>query len=116
MENGTFTIGQLVSKQCLNCNEEQSHMVASLTKKGQISKVVCSVCAVVSTFKSTAKTLDADAAPKTGTPYDRSRTYRKGQTMMHSSFGYGEVMSVIEPQKIDVKFGDGLRRLIHSQI
>jgi hypothetical protein len=35
---------------------------------------------------------------------------------MHSSFGYGEVMSVIEPQKIDVKFGDGLRRLIHSQI
>ena len=115
MENGTFSIGQLVSKQCLNCGEEQSHQVASLTKKGQISKVVCSVCSVVSTFKSTAKTADADSSTKTGTPYDRTRTYRKGQTMMHSSFGYGEVMSVIEPQKIDVKFGDGLRRLIHSQ-
>lgn len=115
MENGTFSIGQLVSKNCLNCGEEQSHQVATLTKKGQISKVVCSVCSVVSTFKSTAKTLDADATPKTGTPYDRSRTYRKGQTMMHSSFGYGEVMSVIEPQKIDVKFTGGLRRLIHSQ-
>ena len=35
--------------------------------------------------------------------------------MMHASFGYGEVMSVIEPQKIDVKFSGGLRRLIHSR-
>ncbi len=115
MENKVFSIGQLVSKACLNCGEEQSHQVATLTKKGQISKVVCSVCAVVSTFKSTAKSPSSDDTPKTGTPYDRTRTYRKGQTMMHSSFGYGEVMSVIEPQKIDVKFSGGLRRLIHSQ-
>lgn len=115
MEKETFSIGQLVSKSCLNCGEEQSHAVASVTKKGQISKVICSVCSVLSTFKTTARVFDADAAPKTGTPYDRTRTYRKGQTMMHSSFGYGEVMSVIEPQKIDVKFSGGLRRLIHSQ-
>ncbi|MDQ4122960.1 MAG: hypothetical protein M3209_16100 [Acidobacteriota bacterium] len=115
MEKETFTIGQLVSKNCLKCGDEQSHTVASVTKKGQISKVICSVCAVLSSFKLSAKALDADATPKTGTPYDRTRTYRKGQTMMHSSFGYGEVMSVIEPQKIDVKFSGGLRRLIHSQ-
>lgn len=115
MENETFSIGQLVSKACLNCGEEQSHQVATVTKKGQVSKVVCSVCAVISSFKSTTKALDADDAPKTGTPYDRTRTYRKGQTMMHSSFGYGEVVSLVEPQKIDVKFSGGLRRLIHSQ-
>jgi transcription elongation factor Elf1 len=115
MEKETFSIGQLVSKQCLNCGDEQSHQVATLTKKGQISKVVCSICSVVSTFKTTARTLDADSTMKTGTPYDRTRTYRKGQTMMHTSFGYGEVMSVIEPQKIDVKFFGGLRRLIHSR-
>lgn len=115
MENGTFSIGQLVSKVCTKCGEEQSHQIASLTKKGQISKVVCSICSAVSTFKSTAKASDDDSTPKTGTPYDRTKTYRKGQTMVHSSFGYGEVMSVIEPQKIDVKFAGGLRRLIHSQ-
>ena len=115
MVKETFSINQLVSKTCLKCGEEQSHRVGTLTKKGHVSKVVCSVCAVVSTFKSTAKSVDADAATKTGTPYDRTRTYRKGQTMMHASFGYGEVMSVIEPQKIDVKFSGGLRRLIHSR-
>jgi hypothetical protein len=115
MENGTFEIGQLVSKMCLGCGEEQSHKIATLTKRGQISKVICSVCGVASTFKSGSKAAVADDSPKTGTPYDRTRTYRKGQTMMHDAFGYGEVMSVVEPRKIDVKFSDRLRRLIHAQ-
>ena len=35
-----------------------------------------------------------------------TRKYRKGQAMMHSTFGQGEVTAVIEPQKIDVLFGD----------
>ena len=111
----TNAIGQLVSKACATCGDEQSHKVAVLTKKGQISKVVCSVCSTISSFKTSAKAAAADAAPKTGTPYDRFKTYRKGQGMMHTTFGYGEVMSVVDPQKIDVKFSDRLRRLIHSQ-
>ena len=116
MENGNFTINQLVSKTCLTCGVEQSHQITALTKRGLISKVVCSVCATVSSFKNSAKTSAVDGEPKTGTPYDRTRTYRKGQTMQHTAFGYGEVMSVVEPQKIDVKFTDRLRRLIHSQL
>jgi hypothetical protein len=35
--------------------------------------------------------------------------------MMHKVFGQGEVTAVIEPQKIDVLFGDQTKRLIHSQ-
>jgi hypothetical protein len=48
--------------------------------------------------------------------YDRSRTYRTGQTMTHPTYGEGEITSVIEPQKIDVLFTDKLRRLIHARI
>ena len=115
MEINTIVIDELVSKICLTCGEEQSHKVKTLTQKGLISKVICSVCATVSTFKRGVKTAD-DSKPKIGMPYDRMRTYRKGQTMMHNSFGYGEVMSVVEQQKIDVRFSDGLRRLIHGRI
>lgn len=115
MENEVFTVGQLVSKDCLTCGAEQSHQVMTVTKKGAISKVVCAVCATVSSFKASAKAADADQGQKTGEPYDRKLTYRKGQKMMHNTFGYGEVMSLIEPRKIDVKFSGGLRRLIHSQ-
>lgn len=115
MENELFSIGQLVEKVCKTCELEQSHKVSALTKKGQISKVICSVCGTASTFKSGVKTTEESNAPQEGLPYDRACTYRKGQTMMHATFGYGVVMSVIEPQKIDVKFADGLRRMIHAR-
>ena len=115
MEDKIFLIGQLVSKTCTKCGSEQSHVITTLTKKGQISKVACTVCSTASAFKSGIAAAKADGREKTSTPYDRTRTYRKGQTMIHSSFGYGEVLSVIEPQKIDVKFSDGMRRLIHAR-
>lgn len=114
MESETFSVGQLVEKLCQPCGVEQSHTVTVLTKKGLISKVACTACATVSSFKSGAKATD-DGKPKTGSPYDPKMTYRKGQGMLHNSFGYGEVMSIIEPQKIDVKFSDRLRRLIHAR-
>ena len=52
---------------------------------------------------------------KAAGPYDRHKKYRKGQAMMHDKFGHGEVTAVLEPQKIDVLFGDTTRRLIHAQ-
>jgi hypothetical protein len=51
---------------------------------------------------------------KVASPYDRARTYRRGQTMIHSTFGEGEVTALIEPGKIDVLFADRMRRLIHA--
>jgi hypothetical protein len=35
--------------------------------------------------------------------------------MLHPTYGPGEVIAVIEPQKIDVLFNDRMRRLIHSR-
>jgi hypothetical protein len=51
---------------------------------------------------------------QTLSPYDRTRTYRAGQTMMHTTYGMGEVTALVEPQKIDVLFPDRVRRLIHA--
>jgi hypothetical protein len=50
-----------------------------------------------------------------GAPYDRARTYRRGQTLMHPTFGEGEVTAIIEG-KMDVLFADRMRRLIHSHV
>ena len=50
-----------------------------------------------------------------GAPYDRTHTYRAGQSLTHPVFGQGEVTTVIENQKIDVLFPDRLRRLIHAR-
>jgi hypothetical protein len=116
MEKHSYAVGDRVEKQCAVCNVERGHVVASLTKRGQVWRVSCPSCDTLSSFKSGANVSRAGSLTKTGAPYDRNRTYRKGQTMTHPTFGPGEVTALIEPQKIDVLFTDRLRRLIHARL
>jgi hypothetical protein len=114
MQKPTFAVGDRVEKLCATCGEERGHVVASVTKSGQISRVDCPKCNTRSSFKKGAGATGGRAAAKAGAPYDRTFSYRKGQTLLHPSFGEGEVTAVIEPQKIDVLFADRVRRLIHE--
>ncbi len=103
------------SKECVrHAIRKAIHTVTTITKQGQITKLICDVCETVNTYKSGVKTA-VGMNGKAGSVYDRTRKYRKGQAMLHSTFGQGEVMALIEPQKIDVLFGDHARRLIHAQ-
>src|SRR5687767_9360506 len=114
MEKPVFTIGDRTDQLCAACSEEHGHIVTTVNKRGQISRVSCSKCGTVSIFKSSLRTSPRTAG-KIPSPYDRTLTYRAGQSIMHTTFGVGEVTGLIEPQKIDVLFQDRLRRLIHSQ-
>ena len=114
MEKEVFTVGDRTDKFCAVCNEERGHVVTSVTKRGQISRVTCSKCGTVSTFKLVSRTSPRQA-DKTPLPYDRTLTYRTGQSMTHEMFGIGEVTRLIDPGKMEVLFQDRLRRLIHSQ-
>jgi hypothetical protein len=114
-EKPTFAVGDRVDKFCAKCQEERGHIVATITKRGQISRVSCPKCGVRSSFKPAAGPRAAGASTKVSAPYDRTRTYRTGQHFTHPTYGPGEVTAVIEPQKIDVLFSDRVRRLIHSQ-
>ena len=118
MDKPVFTVGERVEKLCVVCNEVRGHVVVSITKRGQISRVSCPKCGQRSAFKSgiAADASASRSAAKAGAPYDRTRTYRAGQSMMHPTFGLGEVTKVIEPGKIGVRRQDarddaqGLRR------
>jgi hypothetical protein len=115
-EQHLYKVGERVEKFCTVCEEERGHVVATVTKRGQISRVDCPKCGTRSTFKSKSRVSGgARAAAQAGAPYDRTRTYRPGQTILHPVYGIGEVTALIEPQKIDVLFADRLRRLIHSR-
>lgn len=114
MEKPTFEVGQRVDKLCKVCEIERGHVVASITKRGQISRVSCPACGTRSPFKSGVKTTGSRTQP--GAPYDPARLYRTGQTLLHSTFGLGEVTALIEPQKIDVLFPDRMRRMIHGRV
>jgi hypothetical protein len=114
MEKQVFAVGERADKLCAKCDEERGHIITAVTKRGQISRVSCPKCNTVSTFKLSSRTSPRQSG-KAPSAYDRTFTYRAGQTMAHATFGVGEVTKLIEPQKIDVLFEDRLRRLIHAQ-
>ncbi len=117
VEKPTFAVGDRVEKLCVVCGEERGHVVATVTKQGRISRVQCPQCSTRSSFKTTkGKTTTSSTGAKTGSAYDRTRTYRVGQSMLHAQYGYGEVTALIDPKKIDVLFEDRMRRLIHAQM
>lgn len=110
-EKQIFSPGDRVEQMCVKCGGERGHIVASVTKKGRISRVSCPICGSRVPYKGG---VTMRASTKAGAPYDRARTYRRGQTIMHPNFGEGEVTAIIEPGKIDVLFADRMRRLIHA--
>jgi DNA-directed RNA polymerase subunit RPC12/RpoP len=111
-EKPTFAVGDRVEQMCVTCGEERGHIVA-LIKSGRITRVSCPICGSRVPYKSgTTRRASANA----GAPYDRARTYRRGQTIIHPNFGEGEVTAIIEPGKMDVLFADRMRRLIHSHV
>lgn len=110
-EKPVFKIGDRVDQMCITCNEERGHVVVSVSKTGNITRVACPMCASRVAYRAGTT---RRASSKTSAPYDRTRTYRKGQMLTHPMFGEGEVTDIIEPQKMDVLFADRIRRLIHA--
>jgi hypothetical protein len=110
-EKPVFKIGDRIDQMCLTCNEVRGHIVVSLSKTGRITRVSCPMCAsrVIYRAGTTRR-----ASNTLGAPYDRTQAYRKGQTLMHPTFGEGQVTAIIEPQKMDVLFADRIRRMMHA--
>lgn len=111
-EKRVFKVGERVDQMCITCNEERGHIVLSVSKAGKIARVGCPMCASSVTYRGGTT---RRASSRLGAPYDRTRAYRKGQTLMHPTFGEGEVTAIIESQKMDVLFADRIRRMIHAQ-
>ena len=107
----TFEVGDRVEQMCVTCNQERGHVVASISKAGKVTRVSCPICGSRVPHRAG---LTQRTSAKVGAPYDRTRRYRRGQMLVHPTFGDGEVTAIIEPQKMDVLFADRLRRLIHA--
>ena len=111
-EKRIFTPGERIDQMCKTCGEERGHVVASISKQGKITRVSCPICGSRVPYK---EGVTRRASSRAGLPYDQAHTYRRGDAMIHPTFGEGEVTAVID-RKIDVLFSDRMRRLIHSHV
>lgn len=114
MKKPVNVAGDHVEMFCTVCELEQQHVVGAATKLGTITKASCEKCNTVVSFSRGVKTAVSAGKGKNASPYDRTRSYRMGQSMMHDTFGRGEVTTIIDSRKIDVLFGDKTRRMLHG--
>lgn len=116
---------------CGRCGDVRAHQVIALGAGGVPERVVCRTCGgqrryrdpraaeVVRRTGGTAATPRARAAAPApdslppGRPYSPQATYATGETVEHPKFGRGAVIEA-RGGKIDVRFGDGLRTLLHA--
>ena len=131
-------VGQELSAQCGKCKEERTHIVAAMD--GEIvRRVTCSMCGSTHNYKvktpATTSEASGTAAPakrKTGSrrskeadtfsidpkrpvkSYDMNNIFSAGDVINHPKFGLGAVEAALPPNKIEVRFQEGKKMLLHN--
>lgn len=127
-------VGGEIESYCGSCKEERTHIIAAMD--GEIvRRVTCSMCGGTHNFKRKA-TASAVAEPKpkraagsgrtkagqafTIDPsrpqkhYDMNHNYSAGDVISHPKFGPGLVENTLPPNKIEVRFQEGKKMLLHN--
>jgi hypothetical protein len=131
-------VGQEISAFCGKCKDERSHTVTAMDGEA-VKKVTCSMCGSLHNYKEKAA---ATTTPKTeratrtrtatGTKrsreaaafsidpkrpvksYNMDSNFSAGDVINHPKFGLGSVESSPGPNKIEVRFQEGKKMLVHN--
>ena len=136
-------VGQEIAAYCGKCKDERSHTVAAMDGD-TVKRVTCSSCGGTHNYKlapaaaaksATTTSGEGEARPakkrassrrsKEGEafsidpkrpvkPYDMNNTFSAGDVINHSKFGLGAVETAFPPNKIEVRFQEGKKLLLHN--
>jgi len=134
MLNRTPRIGKEISAFCGKCKMERTHTIAAMDTDGTVRKVVCTMCGSNHNYRqkaaSPAKTTRASKGngksrskePAQFTPdpkrpvrtYNMDTNFSAGDVINHPKFGLGSVELTRPPNKIEVRFQEGKKVLLHN--
>jgi hypothetical protein len=125
-------VGDDIQSYCGRCKAERAHLVAAMKSDTVPAQVICRTCQTRHGFRAP---VDAAAGPKRAKvaprggggrppvsrgpgdppprPYSTQESYAAGAFVDHPRYGVGRVEDS-RGTKIDVRFGDGVRTLIHA--
>ena len=136
-------VGQEIAAYCGKCKDERSHTVAAMDGDA-VKRVTCSSCGGTHNYKlAPAAAAAKPATPATGDaappakrrassrrskdpdtfridpkrpvkPYDMNNSFAANDVINHSKFGLGAVETVFPPNKIEVRFQEGKKLLLHN--
>ena len=132
-------VGGEIAAYCGKCKEERTHIVSAMD--GDIvRKVACSMCGGTHNYKQKAPVSASEAAtgaeggtkkrastrrskeepafvidPKRPVKsYDMNTNFSAGDVINHPKFGLGAVETSLPPNKIEVRFQEGKKLLLHN--
>jgi hypothetical protein len=132
-------VGGEIAAYCGKCKEERTHIVSAMD--GEIvRKVTCSMCGGTHNYKQKAPVTASEAAsaaaggtkkrastrrskeepvlvidPKRPVKsYDMNTNFSAGDVINHPKFGLGAVETSLPPNKIEVRFQEGKKLLLHN--
>src|SRR6185436_5004382 len=131
-------VGQELSAYCGKCKDERTHIVAAMDGE-VVRRVTCSMCGSTHNYKvkpaAASNSATAGAAPaKTRASsrrskeanafnidpkrpvksYDMNNIFSAGDVINHPKFGLGAVEGAMPPNKIEVRFQEGKKLLLHN--
>lgn len=126
-------VGDDVQSYCGRCKAERAHLVAAMKSDTVPAQVICRTCQTRHNFRPAADAGSRPGRPKSSAPraagraasspwppdhaparpYSAKETYAAGAFVEHPRYGVGRVEES-RGTKIDVRFGDGVRTLIHA--
>jgi len=135
-------VGNEVNAYCPKCKSETVHVIESI-KNDKIAKVMCKSCLSSHKYKSVDEveaTHKTKAAKKTAAPkvaktreerkwarllakvnqenpleYTMGATYTEQDVIQHTTFGLGIVVKIIDENRMDVFFKEGLKKLVMNR-
>lgn len=131
-EKRVKTVGDAVRSVCTRCKKETRHVAVSVVD-GRPARVQCSQCDGVHNYrdptapppkprggpkKAAVRTMEEEwlaqmkgRDPKEAVPYGAIPRPSAGALVEHPSFGFGVVLKVIPPNRVDIHFQSGVRML-----
>jgi hypothetical protein len=130
-------VGQEISAYCGKCKDDRSHTVTAMDGE-TVKKVTCSMCGSLHNFKQkpapAASGTERPTKKRAATGTKRSResaafsidpkrpvksynmdsNFSSGDVINHPKFGLGSVESSPGPNKIEVRFQEGKKLLVHN--
>lgn len=133
-------VGQELNAYCGKCKEERTHIVAAMDGE-VVRRVTCSMCGGTHNYKlKPAAAANGEGATAAAAPakrrggsrrvkeadsfnidpkrpvksYDMNNIFSAGDVINHPKFGLGAVETAVPPNKIEVRFQEGKKLLLHN--
>lgn len=135
MTTKVLSAGDYIASKCTKCKESTNHTIVAMVGE-KVVKVECNTCGSTHNYRAetvkkapavrksaTAKPRAATKAQRSweelqqraqteeATPYSMNAPMKEDQLIQHPTFGLGQVVNCIRPNKMEVRFQDGIKML-----